>query len=164
MSPLFKEQRRPMIELPSTRSDPILQSQASSKPRKISTALVVDFMGAGWRSSASAADSYPSWGSGGKTRPLERREEEDVMKVRYERGTDSAYIYIADRIGRGGVAKRYPCDPIEVDGMINLDFDAEGRLIGLEVLSASLKLPKEAFRKARGPFLLPPWARPKKPG
>lgn len=35
----------------------------------------------------------------------------------------------------------YPCDPIAVDGMINLDFD-RGRLIGIEILDAARpKLP-----------------------
>jgi len=36
----------------------------------------------------------------------------------------------------------YPCDPVEVGGMINLDFDENGRLVGVEVLAASSKLPQ----------------------
>ncbi len=34
----------------------------------------------------------------------------------------------------------YPCDPVQVGGMINLDFDSEGRLIGVEILGATSKL------------------------
>jgi uncharacterized protein YuzE len=31
----------------------------------------------------------------------------------------------------------YPCDPMVVNGEINLDFDRDGRLVGVEVLGAS---------------------------
>ena len=41
----------------------------------------------------------------------------------------------------GGVADTVPLDPVAIGGMINLDFDAEGRLIGIEVLAASQRLP-----------------------
>jgi uncharacterized protein YuzE len=63
------------------------------------------------------------------------------MKVSYDRKVDAAYIYFKEDIGAGGVAKTYPCDPTEVGGEINLDFDKEGRLVGIEVLDASKKLP-----------------------
>jgi uncharacterized protein YuzE len=63
------------------------------------------------------------------------------MRITYDRETDAAYIYLVP-IADGGVARTYPCDPSEVDGMINLDFDREGRLIGIEVLDASRKLPQ----------------------
>jgi uncharacterized protein YuzE len=42
----------------------------------------------------------------------------------------------------------YPCDPREVDGEINLDFDSEGRLLGIEVLDASKMLPDEVLQQA----------------
>jgi uncharacterized protein YuzE len=40
-------------------------------------------------------------------------------------------------------APRSPCDPLEVNGQINLDFDDSGRLIGVEVLDARRLLPGE---------------------
>ncbi|MGN8171862.1 DUF2283 domain-containing protein [Hyphomicrobiales bacterium] len=43
----------------------------------------------------------------------------------------------------------YCCDPNEVDGQINLDFDSDGRLIGIEVLQASEKLPPHVIRTCR---------------
>lgn len=61
----------------------------------------------------------------------------------YDPEADAVYVYFADEILAGGVKKTYPCDPLEVDGMINLDFDRDGRLIGLEVLGAKGKLPTE---------------------
>jgi uncharacterized protein YuzE len=70
------------------------------------------------------------------------------MKLSYDSSVDAAYIQIAEEIGAGGVAMTYPCDPLEVRGEINLDFDAEGRLIGIEVLDASKKLPPELLRSS----------------
>ena len=69
------------------------------------------------------------------------------MKLTYDKGADAAYIYLAD-IPPGGAKKTYPCDPLKVNGMINLDFDANGVLIGVEVMDASHKLPKNLLEKA----------------
>lgn len=63
------------------------------------------------------------------------------MRVKFDRRANAAYIYFNEEGASNLVAKTYPCDPTEVDGMINLDFDADGRLIGVEVLDASHKLP-----------------------
>ncbi|KAA3613519.1 MAG: DUF2283 domain-containing protein [Planctomycetota bacterium] len=72
------------------------------------------------------------------------------MKSSYDKKVDAAYIQISTEIIFGGVAKTYPCDPIEVCGQINLDFDHEGRLVGIEILDASKKLPPEFFREIDG--------------
>ena len=69
----------------------------------------------------------------------------DTMNVRYDAAADAAYIQLADEIGAGGVARTYACDPAEVGGMINVDFDSAGRLVGVEVLDASQLLPPEAL-------------------
>ncbi|MHB0915648.1 MAG: DUF2283 domain-containing protein [Thermoleophilia bacterium] len=66
------------------------------------------------------------------------------MWITYDQDADAAYIYLRE-IEAGGSVKTYPCDPLEVDGMINLDFDKEGRLVGIEVLGASNKLPPEVI-------------------
>ena len=47
------------------------------------------------------------------------------MIVTYDPDVDAAYIQLAAEILTGGVAKTYPCDPREIGGMINLDFDSE---------------------------------------
>ena len=70
-----------------------------------------------------------------------------MIKIRYDEEVDAAYIYLAE-IGSGGVEKTYPCNPLEVNGEINLDFDKDGRLIGIEILGASKKLPKEILDQA----------------
>lgn len=65
-----------------------------------------------------------------------------MITVKYSHGADAAYIQLVDEIGAGGVARTYPCDPVEAGGMINLDFDSGGRLVGIEVLDASKMLPE----------------------
>lgn len=70
------------------------------------------------------------------------------MRISYDPSVDAAYIQLADEIGAGGVAFTYGCDPSEVDGMIHLDFDAGGILVGIEVLDASSKLPPEVLARA----------------
>ncbi len=68
------------------------------------------------------------------------------LKVTYDEVANAAYIYFLEPCTR--VAATYACDPVAVDGMINLDFDAGGRLIGLEVLGARAKLAPELLAQA----------------
>ncbi|BCY09533.1 DUF2283 domain-containing protein [Actinoplanes sp. L3-i22] len=68
------------------------------------------------------------------------------LKVTYDEVANAAYIYFQQAGAK--VAKMYPCDPIDVAGMINLDFDATGRLIGIEVLDARAKLAPELLAQA----------------
>ena len=74
------------------------------------------------------------------------------MRNTYDRDTDAVYIQLVDEIGNtyGGVKKTYACDPIAVDGMINLDFDLDGRLLGIEILDASAMLPAEFLQEIEG--------------
>jgi uncharacterized protein YuzE len=70
------------------------------------------------------------------------------MRVTYDSEVDAAYIYLVDLIPPGAAKKTYTCDATEVNGMINLDFDASGRLLGIEVLDAREKLPPELLDEA----------------
>lgn len=66
------------------------------------------------------------------------------MKITYDREADAAYIQLlppSDDIF-GWVKKTYPCDVRETGHMINLDFTADGRLGGIEILDGSKVLPK----------------------
>jgi len=67
------------------------------------------------------------------------------MKINYDKSADAAYIYLIadDQIVSGWVKKTYYCDPVEIDGMINLDFNSGGVLGGIEILDASKKLPQQ---------------------
>lgn len=72
------------------------------------------------------------------------------MKITYDKSVDAVYIYLDPRLEMKSewVKKTYPCDPQEVNGMINLDFDENGKLGGIEVLDASKKLPEEFLSQA----------------
>ncbi|WP_423181220.1 DUF2283 domain-containing protein [Arthrobacter sp. NyZ413] len=71
------------------------------------------------------------------------------MKIKFDSEADAAYIYLADEIRAGGVARTYLCDPVEVRGMINLDFVANGRLIGIEIMDASRMLTEDVLDEAK---------------
>lgn len=73
------------------------------------------------------------------------------MRVTYDSTVDAAYIYLQDRISPGEASKTYPCDPAKVNGIINLDFDKYGRLLGIEVLDARHRLPPELIEQATRP-------------
>ncbi|WP_329453959.1 DUF2283 domain-containing protein [Streptomyces sp. NBC_01497] len=70
------------------------------------------------------------------------------VKVTYDKTANAAYIYFTDPQVSVRSAHTCPCDPIDVDGMINLDFDKQGRLIGIEVLAATSKLPEYVLQAA----------------
>ena len=71
------------------------------------------------------------------------------MKITYDKEADAAYIYLIDEenVKPEWVKHTYSCDPESVDGMINLDFDAGGKLGGIEIMDASKKLPSELLSK-----------------
>jgi uncharacterized protein YuzE len=62
------------------------------------------------------------------------------MRVTFDDEADAAYIYLVEESLK-------PLQTVPVEGilfwMINLDFDADGRLIGIEVLDARRLLPRE---------------------
>jgi uncharacterized protein YuzE len=71
------------------------------------------------------------------------------MRITYDKSADAAYIYLTD-IPAGGVASTHPLEDFEeVSDMINLDFDKDKRLLGIEVLSASTQLPKDVLDSAQ---------------
>jgi len=54
------------------------------------------------------------------------------MKITYDSKVDAAYIYLTDKL-------KEP-ETRTFDDDVNLDFDASGRLVGIEVLDASKRL------------------------
>jgi uncharacterized protein YuzE len=82
---------------------------------------------------------------------IEGSQEESHMRLTYDASVDAAYIYFVDQLGDGAVSETYPCEPRGGKGAINLDFDASGRLVGIEVLGARSVLPAEALNKADWP-------------
>jgi uncharacterized protein YuzE len=69
------------------------------------------------------------------------------MRVTYDVAVDAAYIYLRDT-APGESAYTYMAEPEIPTDMINLDFDRDHRLIGIEVLSASRHLPADLLAAA----------------
>ncbi|MEV0078248.1 DUF2283 domain-containing protein [Nocardia neocaledoniensis] len=61
-------------------------------------------------------------------------------RVTYDAVADAAYIYLTSEIPPGGVSNTIPVDAAAIGGTVNLDLDARGVLVGIEVLGASAKL------------------------
>ena len=66
------------------------------------------------------------------------------MKIEYDKEVDAAYIYLKYPIKDGEVKKT-----VSIKENVNLDFDAEDRLIGIELLDASKMLNKKALLEAQ---------------
>ena len=63
----------------------------------------------------------------------------------FDGAADAAYIYLVP-IGFGEVATSVPGE--EEAGSVVLDFDRNGRLVGVEVLSARMTLPPAVIEQA----------------
>lgn len=70
------------------------------------------------------------------------------MQIVYDRSVDAAHVYFRSILASGEVVRTEPCDVEIREGAIILEFDAAGRLIGLEILGASRVLPAEALDAA----------------
>ena len=66
------------------------------------------------------------------------------MKLEYDKEADAAYIYLENSIKNGEAKKT-----IELNDNIIVDFDAKGRMLGVEILNASKVLNKRALLNAK---------------
>jgi uncharacterized protein YuzE len=69
------------------------------------------------------------------------------LRVTQDEEANAAYIYIVDTIAAGGVARTVTLD--YPDAMINLDFDSNGRVLGVEILGADSTLPIDLLANLR---------------
>jgi uncharacterized protein YuzE len=70
------------------------------------------------------------------------------MIIRYDASVDAAYISLVEEGADTSVSSTYGVDSREVGGQVHLDFDINGRLIGIEVLAASARLPPSLLKSA----------------
>ncbi|RIJ56973.1 DUF2283 domain-containing protein [Clavibacter phaseoli] len=71
------------------------------------------------------------------------------MRVTYDPAADAAYVELAGPVGDGEAATTiHSIATPGARGEVALDFDADGRLIGIEVLHASAVLPAAALAGA----------------
>ncbi len=71
------------------------------------------------------------------------------MKIKYDSSVDAAYISLSTLDDATAFGFTYACDPKEVGGQIHLDFDANGKLLGIEILQASHLLAAAVLAEAR---------------
>ena len=71
------------------------------------------------------------------------------MRMTYDAKVDAAYIYLVP-IGRGEVKSGHACFPPQWrhQSHVGCHFNAEGQLIGIEILYASKVLPERVLREA----------------
>jgi uncharacterized protein YuzE len=70
------------------------------------------------------------------------------VRLTHDSEADAAYIYLVEEIHRGEVARRSFADIAMDNAAITIDFDADGRVLGIEVLGASWALRAETIRAA----------------
>ena len=74
---------------------------------------------------------------------------DDRVRVTYDADVDMAYIHLRE-IEAGGVATTVPGWPDTEAFGINLDFAADGTLVGIEVSGAAGRLPPQVLAMAEG--------------
>jgi uncharacterized protein YuzE len=71
------------------------------------------------------------------------------MRITYDAAADAAYVSLVETIGDGEAATQIHSIMTPGDrGEVALDFDADGRLLGVEVLNASAVLPAAVLADA----------------
>ncbi|RVX43065.1 uncharacterized protein YuzE [Nonomuraea polychroma] len=70
------------------------------------------------------------------------------MRIEHDDENDVAYIYLVDEIGEGEAESQVLVEREGMPGELVLDFDAGGRLLGVEVLGASAILRPEVLALA----------------
>jgi uncharacterized protein YuzE len=73
------------------------------------------------------------------------------MRMTYDHEADAAYFYIVDPIGPGEVAESHPVDASLNGAVVIATFDADKRLLGIEVLGASRALRPETLANTERP-------------
>jgi uncharacterized protein YuzE len=66
----------------------------------------------------------------------------------HDADANAAYIYMVDEIAPGEIAHSRVADIPMDNTAITVDFDAEGRVLGIELLAASRALRDETIRAA----------------
>lgn len=68
------------------------------------------------------------------------------MRVTFDRHADAGYVYFT-AIRPGEAKHQYVCDADYINGDVILDFSEDGRLLGVELLSATRLLPPDLLER-----------------
>jgi uncharacterized protein YuzE len=75
------------------------------------------------------------------------KEQEIPLRVTLDDSVNASYIYLADEPRLGWqVARTVTVPAEEIRGMVNLDLDHDGRLIGIEIIDAASLLPDKLLK------------------
>jgi uncharacterized protein YuzE len=69
------------------------------------------------------------------------------MRATHSIAGDSAYIYLKE-VGAGEAVAQHLVEDERIPAMVLLDLDADGRLIGIEVIGAAAALPSDLLNEA----------------
>jgi uncharacterized protein YuzE len=69
------------------------------------------------------------------------------MKFNYDPKANAGYITVAQSIAPGEVAVTIPAETPAGEGYIFLDFDKNGKLLGIEILGAQTILPQSILNE-----------------
>jgi uncharacterized protein YuzE len=75
---------------------------------------------------------------------------EHRLRMTHDPEADAAYIYVSDAIAPGGVAQSKVLDHYTPGAAVTLDFDADNRLLGIELLGFSRLVTDEVRRRIYG--------------
>lgn len=64
-----------------------------------------------------------------------------MMRIDYDKEANAAYIYLEEKIGDGEVSKT-----ITLKTNVNVDLDASGKWLGIEILNADKILSKNILK------------------
>ncbi|MEU3267282.1 MULTISPECIES: DUF2283 domain-containing protein [Streptomyces] len=70
------------------------------------------------------------------------------MHVEYDHENDVAYVSLVAHIADGASVRQIIVETPGGNAELNLDFDAAGRLLGIEAVGARAALPAEVLRRA----------------
>ncbi|MFB9431608.1 DUF2283 domain-containing protein [Streptoalloteichus tenebrarius] len=71
------------------------------------------------------------------------------MRMSHDPEADASYVRLVDQIHPGEAVTQIVVEDDRLPGGVVLDLDADGRLLGIEVLGASRLLRPEVLRRAR---------------
>jgi uncharacterized protein YuzE len=70
------------------------------------------------------------------------------MRVEYDQAADSLYVRLDEQSTVDASDRMVELDLWQVDGLVDLHLDGEGRIVGIQFDSASRLLPREALLDA----------------
>lgn len=68
------------------------------------------------------------------------------MRITFDKNANAVAIQLTDELDYSEFV--YLCDPKQIGGMINLDFNKDGKLIEIEIMDATKFVPKEVLDNA----------------